>query len=229
MIVAHLSIIEKPARHGKSYDAWLGKENQLSNRDRLRLAIDQALQKKPRDLDALIQLLEQDGYQVKRGKHIALKLEEQQNYIRLRSLGGGYSEEELLDVIRNNSPHTPFIKRKYPKPQHRITLLVQLEEKLYSNDGYWYRQAMKVIEAKQISKTLLFVQEHGYKNANDLSQAATNMDAHYQELRTKIKKAETRMDEIKNLRTQILNYIKTRDVYAYRSEHPSGIIARADD
>ena len=107
-----LSVVENPQKHGKSYDEWLGKEDDLSFRDRLRIVIDQALKKKPNTIDELIKLLEQAGYQVKRGKYISCRLQNQKKYIRLRSLGEGYSEAELLAVMKNEKPHEPFIKRK---------------------------------------------------------------------------------------------------------------------
>lgn len=44
-----LSVVENPQKHGKSYDVWLGKENEQSFRDRLRIAIDQALKKKTKN------------------------------------------------------------------------------------------------------------------------------------------------------------------------------------
>ena len=118
-----LSVIENPARHGMSYNKWLGEENRLSGRDMLRMAIDQAVQKRPKDMDGLIKLLEKSGYTVKRGKYLAFRAEGQKQFIRLRSLGDGYSEEDLRAVLKNEKPHTPFTNKKYPKSQQRTIVV----------------------------------------------------------------------------------------------------------
>ena len=44
-----------------------------SFRDEIRQAIDRALQAKPKDFEAFLRLLEQEGYTCKRGKHTALR------------------------------------------------------------------------------------------------------------------------------------------------------------
>ncbi len=76
---------------------------------------------------------------------------------------------------------------------------------------------MKVIKLKQMAKTFIFLEEHGFANMEELSKAATDAEARFYELKDRIKAAEARMAEIQMLRTHILNYIKTREVYeAYR-------------
>jgi len=60
------SVVEKPGRRGKSYDKWQGEDGKPSHREILRMAIDAALEPKPADLDALIQLLRNAGIEVAR-------------------------------------------------------------------------------------------------------------------------------------------------------------------
>ena len=70
-----LSIVENPKPHGKSYDQWLGDQAKPSHRELLRAAIDNALAKKPADLDELLKILRESGCEVsKRGKSYRLKL-----------------------------------------------------------------------------------------------------------------------------------------------------------
>ena len=67
------SIVENPKRRGKTYNKWLGGKPPC-HRDRLRMAIDDALAKKPAGLDALLKLLQEAGITVKRrGKGISLQ------------------------------------------------------------------------------------------------------------------------------------------------------------
>ena len=55
------SIVENPKPHGKSYNKWLGDRAKQSQRETLRVMIDQALEQKPADFDALLKLLEGMG------------------------------------------------------------------------------------------------------------------------------------------------------------------------
>ncbi len=114
-----LSVILNPARHGKSYDKWLGDNPKPTNRDMLRYAIDAALEQKPKDFDELLAILKDAGYSVQRKKHLSLKHENQKQSIRLTSLGDGYSEAELRAVLSGEKKHSPFVKQKYPKKQKR--------------------------------------------------------------------------------------------------------------
>lgn len=61
--------------------------------------IDNILAEKPKDYEELLQKLEQQGYEVKRGKYTSVKGARQKRFIRFRTLGVGYSEEELKAVL----------------------------------------------------------------------------------------------------------------------------------
>lgn len=229
-----LSVIENPQKHGLSYNKWLGGHDKLSNRDLLRMAIDAALEKKPKDFDALLALLKSSGYTVSRKGRLSLRHENQKKSIRLDSLGEGYSEQELRAVLTGSKTHNPFVKKKYPKRKERTTLISEIEAKLNSGKGYWYDQKMKVVKLKQMAKTFVYLEEKGFADYAALSNAAASAEERFNELKAAIKTAETRMSEIQTLRTHIINYSKTREVYAgyrkagyskkYLAEHESDII-----
>ena len=208
--------------------------DKLSNRDLLRMAIDAALAKKPKDFDAFLLLLKSSGYTVSRKGRLSLKHENQKKSIRLDSLGEGYSEQELRAVLEGDKTHNPFVKKKYPKSKERTTLISEIEAKLNSGKGYWYDQKMKVVKLKQMANTLVYLEEQGFADFTALANAAASAEERFYKLKGTIKAAETRMSEIQTLRTHIINYSKTRDVYAgyrkagyskkYLSEHESDIL-----
>ena len=124
-----LSVIENPKPYSKSYNKWLGGKAKPCQRDLLRAAIDAALAKKPKDFEEFLKLVEAAGYTVKRGKHVTFMRDGQPQNIRLRSLGEGYSEEELRAVILGTRVHTPRRKKRYPSKVSRPTLISQIEAK----------------------------------------------------------------------------------------------------
>jgi len=227
-----LSVIENPKRyvHG-TYNKWLGADAKPSHRELLRVDIDAALMKKPQSFDAFLKLIADAGYEVKRGKNITICHEGQKN-IRLGSLGDGYSEAEIRAVIAGEKVHTPR-KRRAPIPLKKNRLLIDIQAKLDAGAGAGLVQWSKVSNIKQMAQTVLYIEEHDL-DFDALSAKADAASTCFNDLSTQIKAAEKRMAEIAVLKTHLINYSKTRDVYAgykaagyfkkYLAEHESDII-----
>ena len=208
-----LSVIEKkPYRERQKRVLYPPKE---SNRDRLCGIIDTILAEKPEDYEAFLQKLEQQGYEIKRGKYTSVKGKGQKRFIRFRTLGEGYSEEEIKAVLAGKAEHHPRQKQS-PKEQP-FQLLVDIQAKLAEGKGGGYERWAKKHNLKEMSKTLIFLQEQKIGSAADLKECADAALSRYHELGDSIKAAETRLAEIAVLKTHIINYAKTRPVYdAYR-------------
>ena len=107
-----LSTIEyKPYRERQKRIVYPPKE---SNRDRLCGIIDTILAEKPEDYEAFLQKLEQQDYEVKRGKYTAVKGKGQKRFIRFRTLGTGYDEDEIKAVLEGRLS-TNRTRRSRPK------------------------------------------------------------------------------------------------------------------
>lgn len=213
-----LSVILNPKPSRGHYGKWLGEQKQPTYSDRLRQAIDAALKQKPKDFEHFLILIENAGYEVKRGAHIAFKGDGQQRYIRLRSLGERYSESELREVIAGKKLHLPH-KTAASKPNKQISLLVDIQAKLQAGKGLGYERWAKTFNLKQMAHTLNYLSENNLLSYEALSEKAAEVSSRFHALSAQIKTAEKRMAEIAELRTHIINYSKTRDVYvAYRKE-----------
>ena len=230
------SIVENPKRRGKSYNKWLGSKPPC-HRDRLRMAIDAALAQKPANLDALLQLLRNAGIEVSpRGKSIRLKAPGGKQFVRLDgdSMGADYSIPSLLAVLAGEKQHTPLSKNIRRADPPKVNLLVDIQAKLQAGKGAGYARWAKTFNLKQMAQTLNYLTEHGLLDYADLAAKADEATGRYHELSATIKAAEQRMAEIAVLKTHIINYSKTRDVYvAYRkagyskkfkAEHESDIL-----
>ena len=210
-----LSVIEiKPYRERQKRTLYPPKE---SNRDCLCGVIDNILAKKTKDYEDFLQKLEQQGYEVKRGKYTSVKGARQKRFIRFRTLGAGYSEEELKAVISGEAEHHPRQKQKRIVPEQKFQMLVDIQAKLAEGKSMGYARWAKRYNLKEMSKTLIFLQEHKIGNIKEMQERVDAATARYHELGDSIKAAEARMAEIAVLRTHIVNYARTRPVYdAYR-------------
>ena len=211
-----LSVIEiKPYRERQKRTLYPPRE---SNRDKLCAVIDNILlNEKPASFEGFLQKLEQQGYEIKRGKYTSVKGARQKRFIRFRTLGVGYSEEELKAVISGEAEHHPRQKQKRIVPEQKFQMLVDIQAKLAEGKSMGYARWAKRYNLKEMSKTLIFLQEHKIGSIKEMQERVNAATARYHELGDSIKAAEARMAEIAVLRTHIINYAKTRPVYdAYR-------------
>mgnify|MGYP000748261958 CR=1 FL=1 len=208
-----LSTIEyKPYRERQKRIVYPPKE---SNRDRLCSVIDSILAEKPKDYEDFLQRLEQQGYEVKRGKHTAVKGARQKRFIRFRTLGTGYGEDEIKAVLEGKAEHLPH--QKQPPKEQPFQLLVDIPQKMAAGKSAGYKKWATKFNLKEMSKTLLFLQEQKISSAEELRERAAAATERYHAMGDSIKAAEARLTEIAVLKTHIINYAKTRDVYdAYR-------------
>lgn len=229
-----LSIIETPQHGHKHYGKWLGDQKPLTWQDKLRAAIDYTIAQNPKDFSTFLKLMENAGYEIKQGKLLALRAKGQQKFTRLRSLGEDYSEEEIHAVITGVKIHTPKTKLYLGKKAQHVNLLVDIQAKLLAGKGAGYERWAKVFNLKQMAQTLNYLTENNLLEYGMLAEKAAEETSRYNELSKQIKVIEKRLAEITVLKTHIINYSRTREVYvAYRkagysknfyAEHASDIL-----
>ena len=205
-----LSVIEiKPYREWQKRVLYPPKE---SNRDQLCGVIDSILADKPDSYEEFLKKLEQQGYEVKRGKFTSVKGVRQKRFIRFRTLGIGYGEDEIKAVLEGEAEHCP--RKKHPVQEQKFQMLVDIQAKLAEGKGDGYARWAKRYNLKEMSKTLIFLQENKTGSMDEMEEQVRAATMRYHELGDSIKAAEKRMGEIAVLRAHIVNYAKTRDVYA---------------
>lgn len=92
----------------------------------------------------------------------------------------------------------------------------------------------KVRNLKQMAQTISYLREHGLLDLAELQKKTADVTAKYHELSDKIKSAEAQMKEIGEMKTQIIAYMRTREVYdcyrksgysrTYYTEHEGEIL-----
>lgn len=230
------SIIANPKRRGKSYNKWLGNKPPCQ-RDQLRAAIDAALAQKPDSLEAFIKLLNKSGVEASwRGESLRLKTKDGKRFIRLDmdSMGEDYALSALLEVLSGKRKHNPRSKNTMSVQPPKVSLLIDIQAKLQAGKGVGYERWAAVFNLKQMAQTLNYLTANNLLDYADLKAKTSDASEQYKQLSGKIKAAEKRMAEIAVMKTQIINYAKTRDVYvAYRkagyskkfkAEHESDIL-----
>ena len=187
-------------------------ESGISKRSIIRNDIDQILEQNPNDFGELLQMLKNMGYEVKFGKHISVN-KDSGRFIRLDSLGDGYTQDDLKDYFVTDDKKL----RKKRKPQKNLSLLIDVQKKLEEGKGGGYTRWAKVFNVKQMAQTILFLQEHEFDSFEQLEMAANETISKFYQIKEELKNLEGQISDSKELKEQIINYSKTRDVYvAYR-------------
>lgn len=228
-----LSVIAAPKRGKNHYGKWLGNNAKPSHRELLCGLIDAALLQKPDSFDTLLKLLRDAGCEVRRrGNTLSLRHPDKKGFVRLSSIDG-YTEDALRAVLAGEKEHTPR-KKRTQATRKKNTLLIDIEAKLQAGKGGGYERWAKVFNVKQMAQTYNYLREHGLLDYGELEEKASAATEQFHALSAQIKAAETRMAEIAVLKTHIINYAKTRDVYAgyrkagyskkYLAEHESDIL-----
>ena len=205
-----LSVIEKKAYRDKTKRTEYPKKETF--RDSICAAIDTALAEKPKDFDELLKFLEQTGYECKRGKNVAVRGKGQKRFIRFRSLGEGYTQEELTAVISGNTLHKAKSKKKSVQDNQKLNLILDIQKKM-TQKGPGYQRWATVYNLKQMAKTLLFLRDHNVESLEKLREKANASVERLSTLSDEIKSAEARITEILVLKKHIINYSNTREVY----------------
>ncbi len=206
-----LSVIEPKPYRERTKRTVYPKHPRL--RDGLRDDIDRILQRKPESYAGFLSMLAEAGYEIKPGKNLSVRGRNQKRFIRLNSLGEGYSEAEIRDVISGKAKRVArsVSSQVHPKPQ--FNLLIDIQEKIQGK-GVGYERWAKVYNLKQISETWLFMREHHIENFEDLYRKTNAAVTHFHELNDAIKAAEARLSENLAMQKHIQNYAMTKDVYA---------------
>ena len=103
------------------------------------------------------------------------------------------------------------------KPEHKmkiindrsLTSIVDIEKAMQEGKGPGYERWAKVFNIKQMSKALLFLQEHGIKDYDELVQKTVTLTTQVEDLKGQLDMIQRDMDSNKELQTHIRNYAKS--------------------
>ena len=186
-------------------------------REELQSVLDDLILQKPKDWEEYLRLLRQEGYEIKQGKHIAVKGRAQKTFIRLDSLGDGYSEDALKEKVARANVQQSRMQTK----ESEVDLLIDIQNKALGK-GAGYEHWAKKHNLKQTAKTLLFLQQHDIHSYEALEKAVRETVDGSDSLLTSIREKDARIKEIDALKQHIFNYSKTHQMYLEYKRLPKG-------
>ncbi len=176
----------------------------------------------------IVEWLQEQSYEVKRGKYVSFRAPGQERFTRCKTLGETYTEEAIIERIKGR-----FVERK-PKENRKISLRIDLENSIKAQQSAAYEKWAKLHNLKQAARTLNFLTEHEIESYPDLESRVAEITAASTEAAAALKAAERRLAEMsvlikdvatyKELRPLVQEYQRAADKKQFRRRHEGTLI-----
>ena len=106
-------------------------------------------------------------------------------------------------------------------------MLIDIQAKMAAGKGAGYERWAKIFNLKEAAKTLNFLVENDLTDYDELTARVERAGERFNAVSSRIKQLEARMAEVAQLKAHIINYSKTREVYAAykKSRHKKEFLA----
>ena len=227
-----LSVIENPKPSAKKQKEMAAAKYGTSHKEQLRQTIDRLLSD-CQGYDDFLTRMRAEGYEIKEGKMLSFRAPGWDRFTRSSKLGSNYTKEALRERSTTRRGRTAEAKKPLLRNGRKVNMLIDIQAKMAAGKGAGYERWAKIFNLKEAAKTLNFLVENGLTDYDELVARAEQAGDRFDDVSRRIKQLEARMAQTAQLKTHIINYSKTRDVYAaykksrhkkeFRAEHEAEI------
>ena len=180
------------------YD-WNEDKKGKSYKSRLQFDMDRVIQKVI-NWEHFLKIMEQYGYEIKFGKHIAFKQKNQQRFTRAKTIGTNYTEEKIKERIRNKDKEIGEL----------------VDKTKYGNQDWVVYTNMQVA-----SKILLKIRDKGFNSMEALEKGIQKISFQKNELKQEFDKLSWEQKRIKKVVKHIQICISKREHYEGYRKNPN--------
>ena len=214
-----LSVIENPKPSAKKQKEMAAVKYGTSHKEQLRQTIDRVLSD-CQGYDDFLAKMRAEGYEIKEGKLLSFRAPGWDRFTRSNKLGADYSREALRERSSNRGGRSAAARKAVPHAGRKVNMLIDIQAKMAAGKGAGYERWAKIFNLKEAAKTLNFLIENDLTDYDELTARAAQAGDRFDEVSRRIKQLEGRMADVAQLKTHIINYSKTREVYAaYKKSH----------
>ena len=214
-----LSVIENPKPSAKKQKEIAAAKYGTSHKEQLRQTIDRVLSD-CQGYDDFLAKMRAEGYEIKEGKLLSFRAPGWDRFTRSNKLGADYSREALRERSSNRGGRSAAARKAVPHAGRKVNMLIDIQAKMAAGKGAGYERWAKIFNLKEAAKTLNFLIENDLTDYDELTARAAQAGDRFDEVSRRIKQLEGRMADVAQLKTHIINYSKTREVYAaYKKSH----------
>ena len=200
--------------NGKSWYENEQAKHGTSWKSRLQFDIDRMI-KQSKDWDEFLKKMADLGYEIKYGKHIALKPKDKARFTRTKTIGEDYTEERLKERITERE----FIKTPDVKKRIGNVIDMNTNAKVKENKGYEYLATKHNLYT--MAESFIFLREWGIKSVKQLDEYIQKAADERQNLQDKIKVIDKEIQELSATMEQVHTVKKYRAYYKEYKTNPS--------
>lgn len=182
-----------------SWHDWNEDKKGKSYKSRLQFDMDRVIQKAI-NWEHFLKIMEQYGYEIKFGKHIAFKQKNQQRFTRAKTIGTNYTEEKIKERIRNKDKEIGEF----------------VDKSKYENQDWVVHINMQVA-----SKILLKIRDKGFNSMEALEKGIQKISFQKNELKQEFDKLSWEQKRIKEVVKHIQICISKREHYEGYRKNPN--------
>lgn len=189
-----------------SWHDWNESKKGSSYKSRLQFDIDRSIQKSV-DWQDFLSKMESYGYEIKFGKHIAFRSNNQQRFTRAKTIGENYTEERIKVRILNKEKELGNI------------IDIKNNEKVRSSKGYEHWATKHNL--KTAASTLIEIRDRGFNSMEKLERGISRISIEKNELKREFDKLSWEQKRIKEVVKHIQICISKREHYEGYRKNPN--------
>lgn len=198
---------------GKSWYEFQHTKQGTSWKSKLQFDIDRILKQAQNWADFLKRMNEL-GYEIKHGKHIAFRHKDKQRFTRTKTIGDDYTEERLKERLQESvQNHRPSIKQRVGK-----VIDIRNNEKIKSSKRYefWANKH----NLKTMADSVIAIRQLGINSKQELEEHIQKIADERQGLLDEIKDIESNMEKLSETMEQLETIREYREHYKYHKANP---------
>ena len=189
-----------------SWHDWNESKKGSSYKSRLQFDIDRSIQKSV-DWQDFLSKMESYGYEIKFGKHIAFRSNNQQRFTRAKTIGENYTEERIKVRILNKEKELGNI------------IDIENNKKVRSSKGYEHWATKHNL--KTAASTLIEIRDRGFNSMEELDRGISRISIEKNELKREFDKLSWEQKRIKEVVKHIQICISKREHYEGYRKNPN--------
>ena len=211
--LAHgLEIIEHPKKsYNHKYGEYKMRKEGKSWKQKLCDDIDEAIMKDSvGSVDDLLKELKKQGYGIKRGKYISIKVKQNRKPIRSFRLGDGYALEHLEYRIKHKNLEMPLSEAlKFSGIQREYALCIrQIQIQLYRRPEAERLHFATYREVERSSRLLFYLRDNKIHSADDFRKAVSDVEEKVEKMKAEKDSLTKKIADEKKLIGDIPKYLE---------------------
>lgn len=213
----NLSVVASKNEKGKHYKEWLEDNKGNSWKSKLKINIDKCIDSST-NFEEFLKAMQDTGYEIKQGKHIAFKATGQERFTRAKTLGEMYIEENIKRRISEKAIKIESKPIENNKKKRNIVigdikkvsrLPVTLDKRVMIT-----ARKQQIANVKDLANTLMLLRRESINSKSDFDIKINELRSQAAEIKESIMKIDSKVIAYRDISKYLATVNKQKDIYA---------------